>query len=354
MGRYLFVIQWLLPGGTETHILTLAKALRADGHDVGVFTAGGVFANRFRQQGVKVYARNSFVSGATRSARADLQKVVQSRHYSIVHAHDSAGFRLLAHTPLSATKVITVHGTYAKPLDVRRVGRVARRVMAVSPAVKAYLVSKCGIPKNRIRLVPNGVSIAVFRPGKDSSLRRQFGISQGDTVIGYAGRFTLRKRRVGIRVCRMLAEYAATHKNVHVLVAGRMSREALGRTLGPRVHVLGVVYNMARFYRNCDAVVGTGRVALEAMACEIPTIAIGEAGFAGRMTESNLAQAWRSNFGDHGTPHPWSAKRLFSDLDDALYPSPNSRASTRHVRKLVMHNFSNHRMVERTRHAYQH
>lgn len=354
MGQYLFVIQWLLPGGTETHILTLAKALLADGHKVGVFTAGGAFTKQFLKQGVVVHERRSFRGGATDAARASLQKVVARGRYTVVHAHDSAGFRLLARTPLRASKVITVHGTYVNRRDVRLAGKVARKVMAVSPAVKSYLVSSCGIPKSRIHLVPNGVSIAVFRPGRDISLRRRFGIPDEARVIGYAGRFTLQKRFVGIRTCRMLASYAARHKNVHVLVAGRMSLTALKSISGSRVHVLGTVYDMARFYRNCDAVVGTGRVALEAMACEVPTIAIGEAGFAGRVTERNLNHAWHGNFGDHGVHHPWSAPRLFSALDEALGASAKSRASTLRIRRLVAHNFSNHRMVERTRHAYQH
>lgn len=346
-------MQLLLPGGTESHVLTLGKLLVETGHQVGLFTAGGPWQSRFSAAGIRVHVYPRYRSGATRDSVAAFQRVVAGHQYQVVHAHDNAGFRLLARSAVAARKVLTVHGTYALCGDVQAAANGAHSVIAVSPVIQWYLVHSCRVPADRVRVIANGVSMGTFRPGQDHSMRQALGIPMEDTVIGYAGRFTLTKTKVSIRVCRSLAAYATRHRHVHVLIAGRKSQEALGAQLGPRVHVLGTVANMPKFYRNCDVVVGTARVALEAMAAQVPTLALGEARYLGPMTEQNLMEAWKSNYGDHGHAHGWSTRHLWTDLTALLHHPRTARRHARLVRQLVARNFSNRRMVLRTHSTYQ-
>lgn len=58
--------------------------------------------------------------------------------------------------------------------------------------------------------------------------------------------------------------------------------------------------SMPDLYRVALVVVGAGRVVLEAMACGIPAVAIGESSAPGLLTEENFDAAFDSNFGDCG------------------------------------------------------
>ena len=48
-----------------------------------------------------------------------------------------------------------------------------------------------------------------------------------------------------------------------------------------------------------DCVVGTGRVAIEAIACKKPVFAAGNNGYFGLLNCDNIENAWRVYFGDH-------------------------------------------------------
>jgi len=54
------------------------------------------------------------------------------------------------------------------------------------------------------------------------------------------------------------------------------------------IHLFGERINMINFYSNSDCVVGTGRVALEAMACGKPLIATGNQGYFVLLTQNNF------------------------------------------------------------------
>lgn len=84
-----------------------------------------------------------------------------------------------------------------KPLRFERVLRdvenanllSADLIVAVAEASKAELVER-GYPEDRILVNPNGVDTDVYRPDIDGALvRRQFGISPDEMVVGFVGTF---------------------------------------------------------------------------------------------------------------------------------------------------------------------
>ena len=76
-------------GGAETHILELAKALYARGHDVTVASGGGRFAAELERTGVEhvnvpLYSKNPFLLAA---AEIKLSSLIAREKFDIVHAH---------------------------------------------------------------------------------------------------------------------------------------------------------------------------------------------------------------------------------------------------------------------------
>ena len=82
------------------------------------------------------------------------------------------------------------------------------------------------------------------------------------------------------------------------------------------IHYMGRQIDVAKYYLASDVIVGSGRVALEGMACNKPVIATGNNGYFGLITESNFDELWKLYFGDHGSLEPNTEYYLYRDLSN--------------------------------------
>ena len=329
-------------GGTETHVLALATELRRMGHAVGVFTAGGAWLPLFRQYGIPIYTDPAYPDQAT-----VLRRVVEKHGYQILHAHDAESFRLVRRLwgRGALPAVFTVHGRYVDPRTLNICATAANAVVAVSPAIRDYVAS-CGVPLHKIHYIENGVPTRVFHPGHGSTLRKRLHIPDDGFVVGYAGRFTGDKLNLSRRIGALLSRYSASHRHTYAIIAGRHSRAQ--QKPGNRCMVLGARSDMANFYRACDVVIGTGRVALEAMACGVPTIAGGYARYIGRVTPENIESMYRTNFGDHDAHRQsWHQTLVMRDLEAVRRDRPAVRRDARVLAGVVRERFSAERMARR-------
>lgn len=349
MKKVLLMIHRLLQGGgTETHVRLLASRLVRAGWEVGLFTAGGPWAPSLRAKGVHVY-----IDDRTDGERlASLKRLLAREEYQVVHAHDGNSCRLAAQLPRNRVKVVmTIHGDYMFHGAVKEAARRADAVLVVSPEL-AQMARKARIAPGKIKEVANGISTHVFYPGRVSRLRSPRGIEPDAFVIGCAGRFTYAKAALGTRVIDALVPYLAAHKNVRLLVAGRESLDVV-TVRHRRVRILGHVDDMASFYRACDVVVGTGRVALESAACGIPTIAVGEVRLIGRLLPKTLDQAAMSNFGDHGARAiPWRTAELLAAVDHVRRERSVALRDARQLCTRVRQKFSANQMIREIQQVY--
>ncbi|MBO9605188.1 MAG: glycosyltransferase, partial [Paenibacillaceae bacterium] len=161
-----------------------------------------------------------------------------------------------------------------------------------------------------------------------------------------------RKLPLGRRISRILRSFMAGKPNTRVMIAGRSAKKYVHST--SRYVVSGLVSNMSDFYRSCDVVVGTGRVALEAIACGKPVLAVGNGGYIGPVTVKNFNYAWRSNFGDHQAKRvKWTDRKFKNDLNRMLLLKKSGKIRTFQVRKLMIHKFSSRIMIEKIARLYQ-
>lgn len=196
----------------------------------------------------------------------------------VVTAHDAA--------PLLYPETYPRRGRRFHAQGLAAAAKRADLVITVSHAAADELVAFTAIPRERIRVVPNGVDLEIADDEAVEAVRREYGL--GDTpYVFWVGSLEPRKN-VGLLV-EAFAHWAAYTDLPHVLVlagpAGWMEDEASvlapARRLGDRVRTIGRVGDpmLSGLYRGADLFAfpsrheGFGIPVLEAMAQETPVLA---------------------------------------------------------------------------------
>lgn len=149
-----------------------------------------------------------------------------------------------------------------------------------------------GQPKNRYRVVHNGVDVQRFRPRDGIETRQKLGLSARQPVVGMFASFKPQKNHLlWLRAARQVIQRVPDVKFVFVgdeLYKGMSDstefKKTINRTvdeMGLRQHCLfvGNRTDVENYYPVCSVTVlpslfeGTPNVALESMACGVPVIA---------------------------------------------------------------------------------
>jgi glycosyltransferase involved in cell wall biosynthesis len=156
-----------------------------------------------------------------------------------------------------------------------------RRVIAVSNGTSRELQEHYRVPADRIRVVPNGVDHAVFRPAADTTtkkeLRRRLGLPVDAMLALFVGGDWERK---GVRDA---VDAVARIADAHLVVVGRGDGDALMRHVAHtgavgRVHVVAPTPAPQEFYAAADCFLFPSRyeafslVTLEAAASGLPIV----------------------------------------------------------------------------------
>ena len=106
-------------------------------------------------------------------------------------------------------------------------------------------------------------------------------------------------------------------------------------------------------YRASDVVIGTARVALEALSYQRPLIAAGNVSYVGYLQTTILNKAWSVYFGDHHWAYPLTVERLTNDLCYVLENSTKAGRSCSELREWVTANFDIKRIAQLTLEFYE-
>ncbi|MEW6398218.1 MAG: glycosyltransferase [Bacillota bacterium] len=287
--RILLTTMALELGGAETHVVSLAAALRERGHQVVVASAGGSLVDRLGQAGVPhelVPLHSRHPLHLLRGARG-LRRLMDRFPPDVVHAHARIPAFLCDLVRGPVPLVTTYHGIYAAGFPWSLVTRAGDLTIAVSEDVRRYICQRFRVDPGRVLVIPNGIDVSAFRPGLDPSpVRLRAGLSPGDIAILHAGRLERDVVAGTLTVLKAAPAFLADPR-VSLLVLGdgperervlaemdRVNRE-VGR---PAVRWMGRQEEMPRWYSLAALVLGSGRVALEAMACARPVIIVGGQG----------------------------------------------------------------------------
>ena len=322
-------------GGTETHVLTLTKQLIKEGVKVTVVASDGPLAQEFKKLNCKIYNIDFPVSIEKDNLKRDdflkkIYEIFQLEKINVVHAHQSSSGNLVveAAKKMNIRSIFTIHGMYYYDI-LGNTLKQADKVIGVSIPVYKWLL-KFGI--NSI-VVPNGIAYKSYVNNTNYFLKRKYNIPKDTMCITYCSRMAWEK----IKVCENLITVVKdlrVNENIKyeaVIVGdgpGYNELKALGeqtnKELGKQViHFTGNQIDVNKYYLASDCVLGTGRVAIEAMAVSKKVIAGGNSGYFGLITNDNFNEAWQTYFGDHDFKVKNDAIYLYDDMKNYYLDKKN-------------------------------
>ncbi|WP_026884668.1 glycosyltransferase [Clostridium akagii] len=314
-------------GGTETHVLTLATELIRAKINVVILANKGVLYDAFNKIGCTIYTMEfplTIISSQDINAsiyKNRIEQIIRNENINIIHAHQSPSGALCIDVAkkLNIPCVFTVHGLYYQDIASDKLNNCTK-VISVSEPVFDWLHT-FNIPSI---VIPNGIDFNSFHPIKANNIRNQLHVPDDAFVILYASRMAWGKINVCENVIRVSSDLRNNKKmNIHVFIVGdgpgfKDIKDAADKITSPSnkkfIHLFGEQTDMLDFYSNSDCIVGTGRVALESMACGKPLIATGNQGYFGLVTRDNFREACRIYFADHKAIKPNNQEFLYDDL----------------------------------------
>lgn len=231
--------------------------------------------------------------------------LIKKHNIQLVHAHSRASsWSCHVACKLTGTPMVTtVHGRQPVHASRKKFHAMGDMALPVCEAIRDQLHNDLGVELDKMQVNRNGIATADFF--------RQPAPNNPKPVITIVGRLTGPK---GELCYRLLTECIDTQRYQVQVITGSAMTERFHALQG-QVHFPGYCSNVAQIMANSDLVIGAGRVAMEALLCGRPTLAIGEASCVGLINEQNLPLAMASNFGDIG---PKDLDIDFSSLADLI------------------------------------
>lgn len=379
----LIILDSMGNGGTETHVISLIEALLTRGHRVSLLAEDGIMRPQFKSTGCNVHVVSSWGPGGNShlEARSKLEHIIQSENVQCIHAHQTPSGLVAAKTAqtLGVPIVFTAHGTYYPKDSIRTLLPYLKAFISVSEPVLRYY-QPIPVPAS---VILNGINLQAFRPHSDSStvkeneatvplatppsqtssLRSKLGIPENAVLILYASRLAWGKATVCDTLMRAMKDmYRYGLNNLHLVVVGDGPRHRSLQQIGEFINrelrctlitFVGQQPEIKPYYQAADIVVGTGRVALEALACEKPVMAIGNHGHFGWVEPERYDEAKTLYFGDHGSIASCSRYRLSAELGEGIRRLDSLRAHGPAGRAWVAQDFNVEGTADRVLSVYR-
>ena len=319
-------------GGTETHVLHLAKELINKGMKVTIVSGIGDMESEFKKLNCRIYNMDFPTTilkdkNKIKSFKEKIKTIMDVEHINIVHAHQSSSgsIGIEAAKDKGVKVVFTIHGMYYHDIVESKL-KGCEKIISVSYPVYDWLLKYSILSK----VIANGVDFNEFN-GEEKNvmkIKNKYNIPKDAKVAMYCSRMAWGKIKTCenlIRVCRDLSRKEKI--NVHALVVGdgpgyielKDLGEKVNKQIGKEIiHFTGGITNVQELYGTSNFIVGTGRVAIEAMASKKPLIATGNNGYVGLVKKENFDDSWKKYFGDHGSVKDNNAIYLYEDIKEIL------------------------------------
>ncbi|KOR77063.1 glycosyl transferase family 1 [Bacillus sp. FJAT-21352] len=333
--RVLMTLDGIDVGGTETHVLSLAEEMINKGIGIVIISRGGSLLQSFSRLQCPIYQvpfpySLPIPADLQEKLCKEIKQIIMTEKITLIHSHQtpSAFLTFQAAKELGIPSIFTVHGTYYPKSELLRVLPLANKIICVSPPIQQFIQKLTDQPTI---VIPNGIDTTRYSPSDSSDLKVQLGIPKDSFVLLYSSRIAWTKANICmifLRACKDLKHSGIP--NLYVVVVGGGPRFKEIRDITDTIHrsstdnfinLVGERLDLQHYYSLADCVVGTGRVALEAMACSKPVIAAGSHGYFGLVEEHNFEDAWHCYFGDHGSLKPCSRYTMANDIRSSLAPS---------------------------------
>ena len=290
--RVLHCIETIASGGVEQTILTLVRGLDKTKfqHRIVCTWKGGPVAEALEKEGVEITAVGSFKHPFELKKLRMVLAISREFRPQIIHGAVFEGMTMATFAGLFFKKAVVILEETSDPQNRSRKANLllkayswrASAIQAISSNVGQYLEEITGIEHEKIKVIPNGVSIPESDLDEDSSSLEKLLSIQNCLIVGFVGRLYDDHKRVSdlIQTIKILGS-----KKVKLLIVGdgndREKLAHLARDFGIVDQVIFVGYqsDTTQFYSLMDVLVipsareGFGLVAVEGMLHSLPVIA---------------------------------------------------------------------------------
>jgi peptidoglycan/xylan/chitin deacetylase (PgdA/CDA1 family)/glycosyltransferase involved in cell wall biosynthesis len=255
---------------------------------------------------------------------AQLRRLIRERSIDCVHAHSRAAswVSYFATRGTSVPLVSMIHGKQHIHFSSKHSKIFGEKLIAVCEALGEHLQRDLGYAERAISVIRNGIDLGYWHP-------IPVPVSTGGRmIISLVGRLSGPKGEVA----RMITEdvfprIVAVHAHAELHIVGGMKdadrlADAIARVnarIGREaVKAAGFIRDVRTVYSTSAVVIGSGRVAMEALACGAQVIAVGESCYVGLVNEATQHRALETNFGDTGDAVPFDAASAARDILSTL------------------------------------
>jgi glycosyltransferase involved in cell wall biosynthesis len=324
--RILHVLTQFALTGAEVYAATLANAQIAEGNEV--FIVSPFWHSKVSAKVIKLPLGYQAISKRVKSVFM-LRNLIKRLQIDVVHAHSRAS-SWVCYFATKGNKVpfiSTVHGRqhvhkYKKNSDV-----YGASVIAVCENLKIHLVSEMGMNSSKISVIPNGMNFPELYTNGAQVLPQWEGIT-----LCIPGRTTGPKGdRTGLIISRILPNLLSKYPNFRIVIVGGDLTDLnpdfqqvwlqLSDTYPKQCIWVGFVNNLKDYIASSQIIIGSGRVAIEAIAADIVTLSFGESCYTGIVNSDTIKEAMASNFGDISSTIPLPSTnwdQVAADIEKAI------------------------------------
>ncbi|WP_071459569.1 glycosyltransferase [Bacillus massilinigeriensis] len=288
--RIVMLADHLVQGGLETHITSIINGLTGRGNEVLLYCAScsPSIISQINSRHFK------FLSWSE-----DAFDEINRFNPDIIHSHPFTAIikgKEIA-TLLQKPFVVTMHGLYDFGFDQSPLGNEisnsVKRIIAVDFRVALHLLNNV-IQPEKISIIRNGIDLNTFRPrARDEQLMDILGLNRKGFTISLISRFDDDKEKPIIQFLRCIPELAKRVEDLNIIIVGDGGKRKevqhsfpIEVSNGVKVKLISWQEKIEDIYNISDLVFGSGRVALEALACKVPVYAMWE-GFGGLISKKN-------------------------------------------------------------------
>ncbi len=279
-------------GGLENVAINIASNL--DGYESHIWCLKykGAMAKAAEEKGIKVRGFN-FSGGLRIHSALKLAGAIRQEGFDVVHSHGLYPSMWAAFTAIFSGVPATIlhcHSVYygiskMDAMKLKILSRFARKVIAVSEAVKKSLVEFVGLDPKKVLVIHNGIpGMRPQDPRTKALSREKLGLKKSDFVIGHVGRLVRFKGQ------RLIVDAAARCRGEYPdfkwLIAGdgpereglefeikKFDLEDTVRLLGPRDDIEELLHAMDVFVNPSVVKEGLPLALIEASSAGLPLVA---------------------------------------------------------------------------------
>ena len=308
-------------GGTESYVINLANKLKKENIQLCILTNQCFSRELFIFYNIPLYILNLNNIDELKNTLLTINniKLIQ------IHMEKDISLSPIIKSILNVPIILTIHGIYYSDKEINTFLSYIDEIIFVSEYAKKYynnLIKKLSFSK--YITIPNGIENSIDKCTKKNILRESLGISENSIIVLYCSRLSFNKSKLAILFLKSFYKIACKNKNIFAVIIGngdymlsidRLCRKINKNLINKKIFVLGNKFKILDYYSDSDLIIGTGRVAIEAMSLGKAVISFGLNGDVNIINQNNIKKMINSNFGDHSfNPKKINDELIINDL----------------------------------------